>query len=166
MFNRYETSCVPAAPGVRGLLQSAPPRDRPPLQRRRRGDVHGVAAGRRRLRYQGVRRGRRAMKPLARRVAGVGMVFPASAVKTRGRNWLGRTCARPRQCFHLESLVTGAVPKVTNRSFTCHFLQARVRNKVMRGVADPTALVGNGGARGTRVAGPRPAATNPPRRGR
>jgi hypothetical protein len=39
-------------------------------------------------------------------VAGLGIIFLASAVQTFGTNWLGQACRNPA-CFHLEWLAVG-----------------------------------------------------------
>jgi hypothetical protein len=40
-------------------------------------------------------------------VAGLGIVFLASAIQTDGTNWLGQTCNYPGPCFHPEWLAVG-----------------------------------------------------------
>lgn len=40
-------------------------------------------------------------------VAGIGIVFLASAVQTYGTNWLGQGCPYPGPCFHPEWLAVG-----------------------------------------------------------
>jgi hypothetical protein len=40
-------------------------------------------------------------------VAGLAMIFLASAVQTFGTNWLGQTCPYPGPCFRPEWLVIG-----------------------------------------------------------
>jgi hypothetical protein len=49
------------------------------------------------------------MKGLTLFVAGLGIVFLASAVQTFGTNWLGQTCPYPGPCFHPEWLGIGTV---------------------------------------------------------
>jgi len=41
-------------------------------------------------------------------VAGLGIIFLASAVQTFGTNWLGQACPYPGPCFHAEWLTLGA----------------------------------------------------------
>jgi hypothetical protein len=40
-------------------------------------------------------------------VAGLAMIFLASAVQTFGTNWLGQVCPSPGPCFHPEWLAFG-----------------------------------------------------------
>jgi hypothetical protein len=40
-------------------------------------------------------------------VAGLGILFLASAVQTWGTNWLGQACRYPGPCFHAEWLAAG-----------------------------------------------------------
>jgi hypothetical protein len=40
-------------------------------------------------------------------VAGLAMIFLASAVQTFGTNWLGQVCPHPGPCFHPEWLGFG-----------------------------------------------------------
>jgi hypothetical protein len=40
-------------------------------------------------------------------VAGLGMIFLASAVQTFGTNWLGQDCPYPGPCFRPEWLAFG-----------------------------------------------------------
>jgi predicted metal-binding membrane protein len=47
------------------------------------------------------------MKHLILFVAGLGLIFLASAVQTFGTNWLGQACPYPGPCFHAEWLVIG-----------------------------------------------------------
>ncbi|HSV26076.1 MAG TPA: hypothetical protein VLJ17_24005 [Xanthobacteraceae bacterium] len=49
------------------------------------------------------------MKRMILFVAGLGIVFLASAVQTFGTNWLGQTCPSPGPCFRPEWLATGIV---------------------------------------------------------
>jgi len=41
-------------------------------------------------------------------VAGLGIIFLASAVQTFGTNWLGQACPYPGPCFRAEWLAMGA----------------------------------------------------------
>jgi len=47
------------------------------------------------------------MKGMILFVAGLGIVFLASAVQTFGKNWLGQACPYPGPCFHPEWLAMG-----------------------------------------------------------
>jgi hypothetical protein len=47
------------------------------------------------------------MKGMTLFVAGLGIVFLASAVQTFGTNWLGQACPYPGPCFHPEWLAVG-----------------------------------------------------------
>ena len=49
------------------------------------------------------------MKRLLLLVAGLGILFLASAVQTFGTNWLGQACPYPGPCFHMEWLAIGVV---------------------------------------------------------
>jgi hypothetical protein len=49
------------------------------------------------------------MRALILFVAGLAMVFLASAVQTFGTNWLGQDCPYPGPCFRLEWLALGVV---------------------------------------------------------
>jgi acyl dehydratase len=49
------------------------------------------------------------MKGMILFLAGLGIVFLASAVQTYGTNGLGQTCRYPGPCFHPEWLATGIV---------------------------------------------------------
>jgi hypothetical protein len=40
-------------------------------------------------------------------VAGLGIIFLASAVQTFGKNWLGQACPYPGPCFHVAWLAIG-----------------------------------------------------------
>lgn len=40
-------------------------------------------------------------------VAGLAMIFLASAVQTFGTNWLGQVCPYPGPCFHPEWIAFG-----------------------------------------------------------
>lgn len=42
-------------------------------------------------------------------VAGMGIIFLASAVQTFGTNWIGQACPYPGPCFHVEWLAIGVV---------------------------------------------------------
>jgi hypothetical protein len=48
------------------------------------------------------------MKAMILFVAGLGIIFLASAVQTFGTNWLGQACPYPGPCFHPEWLAMGA----------------------------------------------------------
>jgi hypothetical protein len=50
---------------------------------------------------------RRFMKRVILLVAGLGIIFLASAIQTFGPNWLGQTCTYPGPCFHVEWFVLG-----------------------------------------------------------
>jgi hypothetical protein len=52
---------------------------------------------------------RRFLERLILLVAGLGIIFLASAVQTFGTNWLGQACPYPGPCFHVEWLVIGVV---------------------------------------------------------
>jgi hypothetical protein len=47
------------------------------------------------------------MKGMILFVAGLGIIFLASAVQTFGTNWLGQVCLYPGPCFHPEWLAMG-----------------------------------------------------------
>jgi cytochrome b subunit of formate dehydrogenase len=47
------------------------------------------------------------MKGIILFVAGLAMIFVASAVQTFGTNWLGQVCPYPGPCFHPEWLAFG-----------------------------------------------------------
>ncbi len=47
------------------------------------------------------------MKAMILFVAGLGIIFLASAVQTFGTNWLGQACPYPGPCFHPEWLALG-----------------------------------------------------------
>ena len=47
------------------------------------------------------------MKGIVLCVAGLGIVFLASAVQPFGTNWLGQVCPYPGPCFHPEWLAFG-----------------------------------------------------------
>ena len=47
------------------------------------------------------------MRGLIFLVAGLGMIFLASAVQTFGTNWLGQVCPYPGPCFRPEWLAFG-----------------------------------------------------------
>jgi hypothetical protein len=47
------------------------------------------------------------MKGIVLYVAGLGLIFLASAVQTLGTNWLGQVCPYPGPCFHPEWLAFG-----------------------------------------------------------
>jgi hypothetical protein len=49
------------------------------------------------------------MKGMIFFIAGLGMVFLASAVQTFGVNWLGQNCPYPGPCFRPEWLAFGIV---------------------------------------------------------
>jgi hypothetical protein len=42
-------------------------------------------------------------------VAGLGIIFLASALQTFGTNWIGQACPYPGPCFHVEWLTIGVV---------------------------------------------------------
>jgi hypothetical protein len=48
------------------------------------------------------------MKAMTLIVAGLGIIFLASAVQTFGTNWLGQVRPYPGPCFHPKWLATGA----------------------------------------------------------
>jgi hypothetical protein len=52
---------------------------------------------------------RRFLERLILLVAGLGIIFLASAVQTFGTNWLGQACPYPGPCFHVEWFVIGVV---------------------------------------------------------
>jgi hypothetical protein len=49
------------------------------------------------------------MKGMILVIAGLGILFLASAVQTFGTNWLGQACSYPGPCFRPEWLAVGAV---------------------------------------------------------
>jgi hypothetical protein len=50
---------------------------------------------------------RRIIKRFILVIAGLGIIFLASAVQTFGKNWLGQACPYPGPCFHPEWLAMG-----------------------------------------------------------
>jgi hypothetical protein len=58
---------------------------------------------------QSIKIRRHADKKAILAVAGLGIIFLASAVQTFGINWLGQACLYPGPCFHVEWLVIGVV---------------------------------------------------------
>jgi hypothetical protein len=54
-----------------------------------------------------IRARRRFLERLILLVAGLGIIFLASAVQTFGTNWLGQVCPYPGPCFRVEWFAVG-----------------------------------------------------------
>lgn len=75
-----------------------------PQQRAFAGFVRATLAG---VLGHSISMRRRFIRRLILLLAGLGIIFLASAVQTFGKNWLGQSCPYPGPCFHVEWFVVG-----------------------------------------------------------